>query len=182
MSGITSWLRIAGCTGWALVVLAAFRSEPFFYRLIGDQYEVSHHWCGLWGCSASIPRLLAWQLPVILTLVPAAWVAVNYVPWITRNAGRIGAVVLTAAVVWIAVHTVESWSENELRNIADVVRRIVFTCVAGTSVVIPVSLAGFVFVWKRQRLRSGADADAGSGPQQAEDLGDVVVTHVDAST
>jgi hypothetical protein len=182
MSGNSTWLRIAGGTGWALLVLAAFRSEPFVQPLIGDQYTVSHHWCGAWGCSASVPRLLAWQMPMILTIVPAAWLAAHYIPWVARHAGHIAVVVLTGVLVWIAICTVQSWSANQLQTVTDILRRIMFVSVAGTSIVIPVALAGLVFLASSQLRRSRSNTDTGPGTQQSEDFGDVVVTHVDASS
>lgn|GEM_PF-2903351 len=182
MSGSSVWIRIAGCIVWALVVLVALRSEPYVYGLIGDRYEVTGLWCGAWGCSASLPRLLAWQMPIILAMVPAGWIAARSVPWVGRYSGRIAGILFVGVLGWIAYHVGQAWSENQVRSVADVARCIVFNCVAGTSVVIPVSLAGFVLFGTGLLQRLRANADARSGTKQPEDFSDVVVTHMDASS
>ena len=198
------WIRTAAGSLWALLVLGALRSEPVTHAIIGEQLAVTHQWCGAWGCSASIPKLLAWQLPVIMTMVPIGWIAPQVSPWIGRNGLRLAAAIALAVAAWMGWLVADSATLGQLRSGSDVLRRIVFISVAGTSVVIPSLLTAAMLAWTvRRRMLNTSDTvasvepgpalidvlppsrtnnDSRTGPQQSKDLSDVVIPHVDTTT
>lgn len=182
MTRATFWIRTAACTGWALLVLGALRSEPLWYDLVGDQYNLTNRWCGPWGCSASLPKLLAWQIPMALVTVPTAWLLVRSVPVAQRWAGMLSLVLTLGTIGWLLGWTVYTWSYDQISSVSDAARYAVFACIAGTSIAIPVLLASMTCLIARWLTRSGTDTNAGTMTEVSEDFGDVVVPHVDAAT
>ncbi len=204
------WYRTIKLIGWALVILGALRSEPLLRWLIGDQYAVTHHWCGAWGCSASFPKLLAWQIPVTLVFVPLAWMMVRSVPFVHRHSGLMGLLIGGAAITWVIAVTMQSFAAGQIHGVTDIGRRMVFASIAGTSVVIPTLLAAGSILLDR-RINAGlachwptkdwdseapaetlahfipegplrANADGGACTKQPEDFRDIVVSHVDTTS
>lgn len=159
------------------------RSEPFLYRLLGNQYDVTKHWCGEWGCSASLPRLLAWQLPMILTLVPLSWIGSTCLAFIRRNSAVVAASLAGATLLWVAIQTGRSWTLGQLHSATDVLRRITFLSVAGDTVVIPMLMASATICCVGRPSRdSGTNPDGRTGSEQTEDLCDVSVPHVNTAS
>ena len=183
MSRTRFWYGTAGFTGWAIVLLGALRSEPLWDRLLGDQYSVTHHWCGAWGCSAALPKLLAWQVPMVLLMVPATWLLVCGVPLLQRWSRLLALVTVLGTLGWLTVETVQAWNRNQIHSIGDVGRHLIFVGISGTSVVIPLLLAAATCLSARRRVpSSGSNPDTRSMAEQSEDLSDVVILHVDTAT
>lgn len=183
MSRAAFWYRIAGFAGWTLLIWGALKSEPLWQRLLGDQYSVTQKWCGAWGCSATMPKLLAWQLPAVLLLVPVAWLLARTVPAVHRHGRLLGAIVFALTLAWMIAQTVQASSLGQIHSVEDVGRHLVFTSVAGASVVIPLMLVAITLAVARSRdLELRANADGGTTAQKSKDFGDVVIPHVDTAT
>ena len=158
-------------------------TQAFIYRLLGNQYDVTKLWCGEWGCSASIPRLLAWQLPVMLTLVPLSWIGSTFIPFIRRKSAVVAASLAGTTLLWVAIQTGRSWTLGQLHSATDVLQRITFLSVAGDTVVIPMLMASTT-IWcvGRQSRDSETNPDGRTGSEQTEDLSDVGVPHVNTAS
>jgi hypothetical protein len=183
MSRAPFWYRTAGFTAWTLLVLAALKSEPLTQRLIGHQHSITGYWRGAWGCIASLPRLLAWQVPAALVLVPTAWIATRHVPPFRRHAGLLALVTGGGTILWLIAQAADSWNRGQILSAADLGRFLVFSSIAGTTVATPALLAFLTILFARGQvpeLRS--NSDGGAATKQREDFGNVVVTHVDAAT
>ncbi len=150
MSRTGFWFRTAAGTVWALLILGALRSEPLWYRIMGEQYAITHHWCGAWGCTASLPKLLAWQIPMALVAVPGVWLLIRSVPAVERHRLALGLLLILGTAGWVAAATIRSLTAGQIHSIADAGRRVVFESVAGSSVVIPLLLASVpcLMIWR----------------------------------
>ena len=183
MSRAPFWYRTAGFTAWALVVLAALKSEPLIDQLIGRQHAITGYWCGAWGCIASLPTLLAWQVPVALVMVPTAWMVARHVPVVSRYAGLLALVSGGGTVTWLIAQAVHSWNLGQISSVGDLCRFLVFSSIAGTTVATPALLASLtIFFVGAQVPKLRSNADGGPATEQREDFGNVVVQHVDATT
>ena len=181
MTRTTFWRQVAAGVLWATAVLAALRSEPMIRRRAGDRHSISHWGCGPWGCSATIPRLLAWQIPMVITALPASWLLIVHVPFIRRHSRIIGIVLVAGTVGWLAVGLLQSWQIGHIGSVDMAARRIVFLTVSGTSAVIPVILSAGVFLARPRRRTSGTNANCRADSEELEDFRDVGIPHVDTS-
>jgi len=109
--------------------------------MTGDLDSVSHTWCGASGCSAAIPALLAWRIPVEFVLIPATWLAVRSIAVVRGRAGLVAILIAGRALAYVAVETLQSWNSGQLATVSDAKRRILFAFVAGNSIVIPMLLS-----------------------------------------
>lgn len=183
MSRATFWYGTVGFTGWGLLIWGALRSEPLWQQLLGDQHSVTGQWCGAWGCSATLPKLLAWQLPAVLLLVPVARLLARRVPVVHRHARLLAALLFGATLAWMITQTVQASALGQIQSVRDVGRYLAFTSIAGASVVIPLMLAALTLLVTRPRkLDLRANADGGTAAQKRKDFSDVVVPHVDTAT
>lgn len=183
MTRTTFWLRTGCCIIWALIVLGALRSEPLWAEVVGDQYDLTGRWCGPWGCTASLPKLLAWQIPMTLIYVPAAWLLVRNVRLIQRWSGWLALATAVGTAAWLAGWAIYTASIGRFFLAGDVFRYLVFASIAGTSVVIPLLLASATCLLAGRGLpQLRSDADGGAVAEVPEDFSNVVVPHVDTAT
>jgi len=143
-----------------------------------------------------------------MTMMPIGWIAPQLSPWIRQNGRRLGAIIALPVFAWIGWLVADSATQGQLQSGSDVLRRIVFTGVAGTSVVIPSLLTAATLAWAVRRKvlpttndelniialvesapgmidvlpSSRTNDDSRSGSQQPKDLRNIVVPHVDTTT
>lgn len=140
---------------------------------MGEQHQLTRMWHGGWVCIASVPKLLAWQVPVTLVFVREAWM-------ITRFAGRLVLLMAGGTVVWLTVQTDQWWWLERFHSDSGVGRCFVFHTIA--TVVHPVLLPALTMCLVRRSvplLRSYTDDGVAS--QHSEDFRNVSVTHVDTA-
>ncbi|MCH2210780.1 MAG: hypothetical protein MK110_05725 [Fuerstiella sp.] len=181
MSRVVFWLRVAAGTVWGLIVLAALKSAPAVHALIGDQYAVTQHWCGPWGCSASLPKLLAWQVPVALVFVPAAWVLARRIGPVSRCPNRWAVAVAVIPVCWLAFLMVRAAVNQQFTRWMDPGLFLVFSSVSGSSVVLPLFMSASAVFLAGRSSSLPTNADAGRFIEPAKRLNNINVHHVDAA-
>lgn len=177
MSRMHFWKRVLLLTGWALLVFAGLKSEPLFAAVIGQEHSV----CGVWGCSAPLPALLAWHGSAAILLIPAGWLLASRPNGLFQKyAGTAALAVAAGAIGWLTYDTILWWLSTTDLARPFIGHRILFATIAFEVPVIPLLLTAST-VWLIG-FRSRANADGRFLTQQVEDFGNVGIPHVNASS
>ena len=173
-------------TAWGLLIAGILRAEPAAGALSGSGHSI----CGPWGCGPPLSSLIVWHTFIAAVVVPASvWAAFRYPAFAAAAYRPVVAVVFGACLLFVVVNTALWWQTASEFGRQFLFQRMLFAVVAFTDApVIPAAVAATAYglLGRRTaaRIRRGLlpDNDGRSRTQQMEDLSNVIVSEMDASS